>query len=1804
MDDEQIVVAYRTQGLHIIRRSRGGPPSLEKVGKEEEEIRGIRAILPLRGGEGSSTLWILLTDRGELFRWSGSPEDRPRLAEDLWGMGRRPSLISDSCLLRGETARRLEHPAAEILIATDRGLYLLFFEGPDLRLRRLALSGLSATPMVLAYTSSMLAGDTLREYLWVTDLQGDSHLFWSDGSKPFGERRFWRSGVHHSRNETLACALLPEVREPSSGMQELPESAFFVVQVRRDDQIVLGRYWNPNQKERSDRAGELHKDLDLRDLLNFGIYKGESGAQAIRTYLKDRFTNERQDEKEVTQDKKKKGWWYRNDAAIVAELFEYLAEDEDRRRVLLESLRAPYAEAAQAILSSAKSAKDTSRLWRLALLGILHRAPGDQTSSYLGLLRWLRHRQVELPEKGFEEISRRLDDDLLLVRKWGLRGGVNHDREDLVGPQLILQAQEDAAAGHSGDQQELERLRWERLTYRAELFGRNVNLIHENKDGRLRGRTAWATAVFPYPGGTLVAVSWIWGGVELFDLEAAGAQGPELKFLRGDYGVDATGAGPHTLRKDRLDKSEIVPAKYGYSRVVHLGKVDDRTYLLSAPASERLSGGRAAASLFVWPLPDVATMKRGEEVKPWEISLEEVGPASIYSLLDLGEGRLVAGLRGEGQQAFLTLIEIGSQEPAPGARVSWKIPVSIGPSVTPPPADEEPAAREEARPPGRNRIWSLALISEPFPDQFHIAFGCDSGEIYEVTIDWKTKNLTEAGPNLVGRMGSPVKVLACRPREDGIIRVFAGGEDGAIVAWQDISLESRPGEPLSPRYGTLWATSEQGAIARIHPLKMEGDYAVLAVTREGRYVVFDDRARIDSPPNPGRPSRMPVPGSRHGRRPLRCAAFASSLIEDPGDLGSYWGQATELEGFAALLLATDDGRLRLVSLHSPEARESRKREYQKIVDLWHEVLQEPLDFRLTEAAHKASPNLSLIVVRHLLDHSLKETRFSSRTPAVTLTVEKALEESPWCLPRHLRPLFRLRILWDRLHTGEAAGTPEDYKLFESLLSAALERAWRLNDLGLFQEICQVVLRQANSGLYRAAEAPADEGDGSTERPRSTQEVASNIFLSVLNAVEHSLPRWLSADRQREARARIAVAKHLVDGETVRVLLREVAREEREEKARSAQGADRPQGEGSGEAGPGTFRRVLGERIRAVRELVNKRHPLVSLESLRAANLSLTRMCRSLVETRAKLSGSSDAYEPRKAGGSFDACEVWWPVFKDYSDELITAAVRAFRTPLELNDALAHEFSRTFALFICACPSATLKIESLLTERLQISDPELEEGIFYRVLAQLKVLRAIGIGAPAWADELLRLGTHFPPEGWNWTKSEQIFPKLSDLEVFRYLGGENLPANQLAGSVGEENAENLANIRTVYRILRKLEQLTVSLETTAEGLDLSEDWRREMLGIAGALKSDHLQSKGFLERAFAASTAGSGFPTSSPIGTGDLRKVRPEMVRLSQPLARWAKERLDDIDRSERDGRLYQPEVTTYSRVFRRLARAAENFPTSAAVQTNVVQGVLGHHLLEDLDEHALELEEIAEVLNPRQVWDFRDQGRRHAAALATKSETSTAEEFARYLLGRASRAESIPKNLRLLQALLGSQEEGADEKPFDDLVQPYLPTKYEEFAWQVDPASRGQAGEVSWKEARYLSLVLAELDQNQRKHAWPGNWQKKKPCPDVSFPAQRSLLLRFPFVVLEAETPGKIDPNTNIGRLRELEEKGFSLIEPNRNPGVSSSGTGFYLADLAAAIASWRLDLKCPPPIKKPGVAWFEVTLTPCEDEKEKDDES
>ncbi len=288
-------------------------------------------------------------------------------------------------------------------------------------------------------------------------------------------------------------------------------------------------------------------------------------------------------------------------------------------------------------------------------------------------------------------------------------------------------------------------------------------------------------------------------------------------------------------------------------------------------------------------------------------------------------------------------------------------------------------------------------------------------------------------------------------------------------------------------------------------------------------------------------------------------------------------------------------------------------------------------------------------------------------------------------------------------------------------------------------------------------------------------------------------------------------------------------------------------------------------------------------------------------------------------------------------------------------------------------------------------------------------------------------------------------------------------------------------------------------------------------------------------------------------------ISPEVIFASQHLETWAREQMEELDRRYKALEIFQPEYSIFIDLFSEVEQAAQDFPQGTAVQNAVVSGVLGHHMLEDLDEHVLELEELAKALDPIQVRKFRDQNRR---PLPIDGDGPMSRRFSTYLLRRALNAESHPKNLRMLYGLLEAQDRGNEQREHVDLtmlVQPY------QGMWNTKGVKNKSIGS---NVAAHLALVLAELQQNHLKHSRISDDTNGVLGPIVkSKKTSGTLTLEFYFEL------GK----GNLERLMRLERNGLNYpIEPNRNLEVPSSGTGLYLARLAAAVVSWDLTLRKP----------------------------
>lgn len=1859
IDASRVLVSSRTGGCQILKGAAGESPAVEGEPLEfggrrgrrsgKPESTAIRFVAPLvglevKGEEGAERLvetgkrWLFVSERGDLFSWDGK-SNRVEPAPDAarWPRGERPAAVNDIGLWRADKARREHEPARGAFLATDTGVYLVDLDKAcRLRLCRLSLSGLGSICTALSYTE-----DRSFRYLWAADLSGDCHLFW-DRRRLLGESQyldFRRTGLVHADSQVLVCF---------AWFEESREKLFFG-QARRNDRIVISEYSALDSDEPTQ-----DRDFEIRRLLSRGPVAGITGIRSFLRKLDEerRSVNASGVERDLTEpegkDSRYPPWFEQEDPAVLAELFEHLSSDPRTRRIVLESLLGQ--SVADAILEGAvlqiadgKSGMRVAKAvanevdrrlqtWNLSLLGIIHRhsVARERDAAYLALLRWLRNRQERLRKllsaqldwsaKHIREVESRVEVSVRFARKWGVYAEANAWRENLVLPLRRLQGDPPSEA---------ERL--DHLTYQILLYERQVSLQGPVAEEPMRGRTAWSVASLELDRNVRVAVvSWTWGGVEVFQVRPEGSVNEaslelawELRPVRRESapGDEESSRCPVTLHAVEV-RGEIgasprpIPRDPdGHSRAIHLGRVRDFSYLLAAPVCDPRKGGREC--LVLWRL---SSSGEGVHVETPSCATLPVEPEteSVHSLVEIEEGWLLVGLKGRRQVGRVGLVEIrddGAHSIVWHGSVRLEDRAAYGRGEEIGEAASEASRRAGERPDGvggaaeqaeTNRAWSLAVGRRPSPAgcQISVYVGCERGQIFHLALDregerWKLPASPDGtgGPEVVARLSSSVRALACRETEGGGQRLFAGGEDGTIIAWAEAEDRTdrgavRDGEVPERRFVSLWATAERGAVAGLHLLEgielererseregQGGGRAVLAITRGGRAVLLDDRERAGEPTDRRHgeahvPTRIPLPGCRHGRPRFPMSCFASLVVSDgraarsPGEADGHGAARSRrprsascevraiFEPKVELLVASGDGTVHLVGIHDPSITDSRKERYQEVLEDWWKVLKAGQQLRLGSALYRTAPAVERILVRWLIDPS-----YPPQCQPDPKKFSLPSQAQSWWLPRHLRPLLDLKESWAALEANGLDGEEQVRRVGRSL-ALALKRAWQYDDLGLYQEICAVVLKRANFVLFDRLRRKRELGfNGPGEASPQWQcekRKLRGLYEELFGALERTVQRWLGAGEEKEARAHMAIVKQLVDGDTVRQLFREVEVEAVE--------ANRAAGEAMEESAPCTA--ILHRRIRGVSDLVFKRNPLVNLEAVRAANLSLFRMCKRL---------SSEPSE-----GWAGRSEVQWRVFEPYFHHLVAAAARIFASSIELSDALAHEYGRTFALAICACPSATIRIANLLTETQLITDPDSEEDFSHRVSWQLRLLENLGLKLPEQVPLLFEAVVR--PRRGVVNPMDQVWEDLKIPGHEERKAGRPVPPDPLRWTrFGSPNDYDLTCMEHLYDgVVGWFVRLEEKLATDAHEINLTlkaDGEERRLADLADRLHelsgADHddffLHSREFWdERCVALAIDLDGHVR------GVSERIRPEIVLVSPKLQAWAVESLDRLDQRYRTAQIFQPEYRHFREVLLRFERAAKAFPTSAAVHKSIVEGVLGHHLLEDLDEHVLELIEIAHVLDPLKVQGYLERGR--PPAFFNRPPAGTAEGFATYLLGRSRNAESIPKNLRTLQNLLVSREERGEEVPIQEVIDRALrhgpeSTHTTRSRWDVP---KRPAISVPRTDARFLELIIRELDQNDRAYGPADSQASDWGRPKVTFKrrTEKDVVHRVAIRFQIRRDLRRAGRENALVRLRELCDQGLQApFRPWPDRSYASHGTGLYLANLAAAVVHWRLQI-------------------------------
>jgi hypothetical protein len=1708
----QLLVSYRYQPatLYDIGPATDGSPPRLKLCCPLGPTLALGHVLKTGRNER-----ILISKSGLLWR-----ADSTKVTElDLWTEYTRPGFIFDVTDVKRE-------PEAEIFegayLSTDGGVFLLRCGREGFEIDPVTLQGFTGMSLAIAH----IVQDQ-KSLLWVSDRTGDVHLFWDHLRAP-GEPPVWRrSGILQGAFPvTRALAAHPPKAEKPSGAK--CESRVLLGQACRNDQVVLT--WYSDQRDPEKRSQQL----------SWGHW----------TALKD--------------PESKSGWL---PETLIADYIEETGAKQPEE--LTEFLRNPSIDLASSALDEilaegvGQRASQAVTLWTHTLVGAVHRYNKEpKTENYLGIIRWLRLLSLqysESPSRPHNEARELLlasfEKNIQYARKWGVFGKTYADRQSIMSALVPLRSQE------TPDRQ------FDRLVYESMLLQRRVEVEKVFSDPKSDGGTPWDVRYLRVPGKSeawrnYIAVSWIKGGVKVYTMPAA-----------GEPDDDWTLVSPEPLPPGQ----EGGESKTGYSRRILLSRLGTgdttRVFLLEAPTR---TGEEKAASLWLrWiERPEIASpapLRIADLLPNASEGHEEVESAkgepgtlpeqeSVYSLLELdpsnAESRLVlVGLQGIKGRPRIGLLRIASdgglypliEEKEKGEEFSTPFP--------------------ELKTVKRNPVWSLAAAEENGETSadgeglFTVVLGCGDGQIWKIRLRAGAECFKIVNRMKVGRLGTPVWALTYRehwPDEESSSRrprIVAGGADGTMAAFQSFVDPHGLGE----RYGTLWAMQEGGPIARLHLFDSknadEGRVSqVLALTQYGTAVLVSDAAGVEAlrpDEEIAKHHRFRVPGQRLGRFSLNSTVFGSALLPSEGDQNPY-------QPVARLVIATTDGTLRRLSLHYPKYTTQRHQKYESLQSRWLECLEDgPAGqrsihgylLRRPETVLVAAPGLTTGLVRWILSPNPTERPWVERNSnAEQEGMREPIEQ--W-VPKHLRPLVELDTAWSKKDP------------IRGMLAKALRVAREAEDKHLFKEILEVVLNRANHQLYDEAQSPEARG-------------SLDLFLELLEDLEDVKGVWLGSPHDLDVKMRITIAKNLLDGDTLWAIAR--ARD------RGIKG----------------FGDVVERRIEQVHRFLGHGNLLLALETLRAANLALIRLCRRL--------GRPAGWEDMTDGNY----QLQWESVRGFYEAVGDFAARAEHPKGSLGEVAAHEICRAYALGMLACPSALVPLS------LWMAEADLPEDLRDRVQDQFLILEnLLGMQMPAAPRELFEVLFEKRKNPTSYAElllsrkldidicEEDLNPKLrreneqptrplklSDLsrseddlcrrfgqektQIIRglKLSGLEMTAEDLRRKFGKENlhlilelkpfeditawlydlAERLANdAGRVEGDLAKTSALHESFTITEELSHSAKFWQAALKDLLSqAALFPHLEGNG----------QGAKWEPEDEIRP---RPVRPEIVLFSRSLEEWCRQQRQILQKKRATYEIFEPHSRIYDGALAAVERTAHRFREGAAVQKNMVLGVLGHGLLEILDEHLLELWEAAQALDPQRTWDQDDNNDQRSR----DGRSSTAASFADYMLGRALNAETIPKNLRSLQGLLSYtvQEVSKDLEAGNGFNLGNLFKEFKNKNWKV-PDDRWTAVLLTPRERHFLRLTLSELAQNDLYHGRiepldPGYDFPEVQTDEAKGPDAAHAILVFRY------------PTGDASRLRDAVKESDRLqrmIPARPEPRLPSHGTGLYLANLAAAAVGWKLE--------------------------------
>lgn len=1636
------------------------------------------------------------------------------------------------------------HPKSALYAATDFGVYRLTAASKNgeivIQAKNQVLPGLTDIPVSCTYC---LVNQEREGLLWVVDSRGETYLFQRPLITP-GQEAIWeRIG---------AFKPAPGVIQ-SFGAWNTKENEFIVGQIRRMDQAVIGTYRAINSNEEVPR--EDGNESEQKKLLLQRLFAGQCipvSNNCLFGELK-RFVEEEENTTEF------QNW---APEAILADFFEIVAEKEEWRPYLLEFLSHPNNDLAECVFTEMPKPEveadlvllfgEAISLWCYALMGVIHRnvLESHRRTAFLGLIRWLQileecsifKEKTETPN----EITRIVEKNIRLAYKWGVFNEIYSFRDSVRQQHAILEQMNDPAQT------------FHRLVYACKLFYDRVNIVEsklesaDNPGNRVAqeslGKRANRLQVCNFGRQVIAAVSWKKKGLDFFQAD-----------------------GPKGLKTPKFLAAEGLSEDCA---CLYLWESGEKLFGLFMDESKQKGMTLKTAELaFTTPEPASIAITWG----PQEFSLAGKKPISCSCVMEFEEKKLLLiGLRGSNNNMALFRL--------PGSNLEngdFLTELSL-PTVTP--IGVEIVA---------NAIVAMARVRHSASGGIYEFFaGCEDGRVWHCCFGPDIENLRPDGliAKEVGRLSVPITALSCDFDSGlGFRRVFVGGSDGTILAWQEKppgSDEEREDNILSDlpkmKYGSIWATKEQTPITAIHMLLTLGETqtkpaqteptqtkpALVAVTRGGKCVVIDNRRKIENFSQPDKCWRPRIPGNRISRCSLKMSALVSHVFP-PKNSATGQGAANGKPKFNdsfSMWVASGDGQLVCFVFDYLDRRQSRGKKQKEIMALWHTFLSSGKPrLRQAEIAYPVAPAFPLVYVRGIL----------SPPPGSQLPELLSMEAGVQHFPRIIRHLFHFKKTWDPNRIGgELEGLKDGLRIL-------LERVVTAKDELMYKELVTVILKECNFRLFKACE---------TEE--NIDRVAVD-YQAILEVLKQAVERWIGAPGDVELRIKMTIAKNLVDGKTFASILAYL----RGRKPHSEQNENEkplpPNKEPPPEELP-PIDNALKIRIGWLRELLGEAGPLLALETLRACNLSITRARLWLNEK-----GKSTQ-------------EIDWDYFAGYFDTVADFAGRTAQSRTDAKDALQHEIARSFAIGLYIIPSSAMKFAH------RVAEIDLSNELIRLILEQFEMLRHLGLKTndeiqieaaktlfmlASYGDKRVSLKKYLEgilkyDKNVNFNKEERAIEarKICDFPKDKF-------ENRLESICGKSNANILWEYYCYDQMIQRVETLKENILNNPEKINFpiyESDCRRDnkiedFFKDSGSVTKEtcsYYHTHQFWKFAFSdLKTQLKYYRVTSNIkginycwlNWKDVKKLSyrksyttPEMVLACKPIEVWCENCLNELESSYEKLKIFEPERGHWRNLFNELKEAVRQFPASATLQKHLIRGVLNHGLLEKMDELVFELEEIAYALDPLMYKLKLDQPgeMNNIKDQYSGPDDATEHRFADYLLTRAADAETIPKNLRTLIMLVKDNPTWSG-KDIKGIVE-NLATRN---SMKIDPPGNYEKIKDETLEFNHwlVGLILSELFQNQRMHT------KREAFSVKYFPAKSSLSNYNYWKQMNNKAKNRSEPllllhfplnkhdKTNYDRLIEIMENQSQIPISSREDRVTPShGTGLYLANFAAALVNHR----------------------------------